>query len=128
MMRRVIATLCGFIALVVPALASADALSDLMDQTRFTLSRIAASRVDYELSRPSCVVMTSAQTVHVGEKYLLVWGSSGMLDTEFAKNIWTPNGAFIIAIDTPGIRTYTLEFYGAGGAKTSCTTRVIVKK
>jgi hypothetical protein len=110
-----------------PVVTSADALSDLMDQTRFTLSRIAASQVDYDLSRPSCVVMTSASTVHVGEKYLFAWGSSGTLDTVSGENIWTPNGAFIVAISTPGIRTYTLDFYGVGGAKTSCTTRVIVK-
>ena len=125
--RRFAIAVLGLGLLAAPLVASADALTNLMDQTRFALSRIAASRVAYDLSKPSCVVMTSASTVHVGEKYLFAWGSSGTFDTEFAKNTWPPNGAFLVAIDTPGIRTYKMEFYGAGGAKTTCTARVIVK-
>jgi len=117
----------GSALFLVPMFVSASALGDLMDHTRFTLSRIAASRVDYDLSKPSCVVLASAQTVRVGEKYLFAWGASGTFDTEFAKNTWAPSGAYIIAIDTPGTRVYTLEFYGAQGVKTTCTTRVIVR-
>ena len=97
-----------------------------MDQTRFLLSREAASRVNFDLSRPSCVVMTSTKTARVGEAFLFAWGSFG-IDTTLGRNGWAPNGAYNIVVSAPGTYQYKLSFTGTGGTTTSCETRVVVK-
>src|SRR3989344_15224 len=114
MIRRIFAAGLGAVLLAVPMLASADAQADLTDQTRFLLTREAASRVNFDVSKPSCVVMTSTKTAHVGQAFLFAWGSFG-IDTTPGKNGWTQNGAYNIIVSTQGTYQYKLSFTGAGG-------------
>ncbi len=126
MIRRIFAAGLGAVLLAVPVLASADAQTDLMDQARFLLTREAASRVNFDSSKSSCVVMTSVETARVGEAFLFAWGSFG-IDTTPGKNGWTQNGAYNIVTSVPGTYLYKLSFVGARGAATSCETRVVVR-
>ena len=124
-MRTIVSTFLGLTLLFMPFAASADTLIDPFDQIRFLLSHIAASKVHNDLSKPSCVVLASAQSVRVNERFILAWGSSGM-DEGNTKNIWTPNGITVVALDTPGIYRYGFDFFGKDNTKTSCEVRVTV--
>ena len=127
MLTKIFSSGLGILLLATPVVASADTLSDAMDQARFRLFRVAAAEVNYDASKPHCILMTSAQKVRVHEKYILAWGAWGSLDSEFAKNTWAPTGAYVMTRDTPGTFKYTFTFYGAGGAKTSCSAKISVQ-
>ena len=125
-MRSFVACLLGALMLLIPALAFAGTFTDITDPIRFLLSRIAASRVGNDTSKPSCVAITSTPTPHLKEKFLLAWGSSGAVDTEAAKNTWPLNNVQFVTVDTPGIHQYTFTFYGVGGVAASCAATVTV--
>lgn len=127
MSRKILSSGLGILFFTMPVFVSADALSDAMDQARFLLFRVAAAQVNYDASKPNCILMTGAQKVRVREKYILAWGAWGSLDTEFRKNTWAPTGAYVMTRDTPGTFKYTFTFYGAGGAKTSCSATISVQ-
>jgi hypothetical protein len=76
----------------------------------------------------ACAAITSKTSVHVGEQFVLAWGSVGALNPgdDPSKPMWTPNGASTIALEQLGTWTYYFTFYGANGASTTCTAIVVV--
>lgn len=127
MIRRIVGISFGLALLAAPIAASADAFTDATDLIRFLLSRTSGSLVGYDMSKPACMALTSTATPRVHEPFILVWGSWGAVDTDFAKNTWTPTGAYTVIVDEPGTRRYMFTFFGAKGAQASCVASVIVK-
>jgi hypothetical protein len=127
MTKKFLSTIFGLALLLAPVVAFADAQSDLMDQTRFSLFREAAAQVSFDSTKPACVVKVSASSVQVNEKFMVAWGAWGSQDSDLAKNIWAPTGAVMVVADTPGTYQYKFTFYGSGGAQTSCEALVSVR-
>lgn len=127
MIRNIAAASLGLALFAAPIVASADALSDTLDQARFLATRTAASQVNFDASKPSCKATVSTTVVGVKEKFILAWGSYGLVDTDSHKNMWAPNAAYLMVVDKPGTYTYSFTFYGVGGVAASCATTVIVK-
>ncbi len=127
MSKKITYTILGLLFCATPLFASADTLSDQMDQMRFDLFRSAAAQAGFDSGKSACVVKTSATSVRVHETFILAWGAWGSQDSDVAKNTWAPTGAAQIVLDKPGTYKYEFTFYDSGGVKALCQALVSVK-
>lgn len=124
MNKKLAASILGVALMATPAFAFALTLEDAQLQIRNLLTAIAVLKAEKEGTSAACALITSSQSVAVGEPFLLLWSSYGATDATV--NAWAPSGAFTIVIDKPGIRQYKLDFFGNNGYKTTCTALISV--
>jgi hypothetical protein len=132
MMQKLVAFAAGILLLASPALVAADTLGDLQAQLGHLLAQIATLEAQQEMADTgapiTCALVTSKNTVRVGEPFLLAWGSQGALDIgeDPTQSVWPPNGVSTIKMQEQGRRKYTFKFYGHGGISTTCSVTFTV--
>ena len=127
MSKKISYAILGLLLCTTPLIASADTLSDQMDQMRFDLFKTAAAQAGFDSLKPACALKVSASSVKVHETFILAWGAWGTLDSDTIKNTWAPTGAAQIALDKPGTYKYQFTFFGAAGVKAVCEALISVK-
>lgn len=133
-MKKVIAACYGLLLLAVPALALADGAPFPLHMSIKQLTTIVAALKAQEAAlggQPiACAVVSSKESVRVGEPFVLAWGSVGAMSPgdDPAISMFEPNGASTVAIQRPGKFMYSFTFYGRGGGTTTCAATILVTK
>lgn len=122
-MRTYLAGLAASVLLLAPAAASAATLEETQQSLRYLLAQLVALTAD----RPAaCSAWASANTVKVGQPFTFAWFAAGSNALQQGATILPPSGVVTLAIDKPGLATYTLKFSDAAGVAASCTAAIAV--
>ena len=125
-MKKISSFFVGLLVLASPAFTLAATNTDLNTLYARLLAQIAALTADQPVS---CGILTSTQHVRAGEPFTFMWYSTGMHQQVKGPNgnAWAPSGAITMQLPKPGTWTYTLEFYGPGGAA-PCSANIVVSQ
>lgn len=115
--------------LLSPIAASAARIDDLQLELMQLLGRFAAQKAQVSDISLACALVATKSSVATREPFALIWNTVGAEEPsngDTASRL-APAGITTLVLDKPGSYKYELEFYGNGGVKTKCSTKVTVR-